>query len=72
MHKQLETMKTKGFTTSEIRKDIQAMESEQESVQRKIERLKQKVNQASTCHLYQNFYKLTTLHLNSKFYLIFF
>jgi hypothetical protein len=43
MHKQLETMKTKGFTTSEIRKDIQAMESEQESVQRKIEKLKQKV-----------------------------
>lgn len=42
-HKQLENMKSKGFTTSEIRKDIQAMESEQESVQRKIEKLKHRV-----------------------------
>lgn len=42
-HKQLETMKSKGFTTSEIRKDIAAMEQEQESVTRKIEKLKRQV-----------------------------
>ncbi|OXA46468.1 intraflagellar transport protein 81 homolog [Folsomia candida] len=42
-HKQLEEVKRKGFTTSEIRKDIDAMEQEQESVSRKIEKLKQQV-----------------------------
>jgi len=43
-HKQLENLKAKGFTTSEIRKDIEAMEQEQESVTRKIEKLKRQVN----------------------------
>jgi intraflagellar transport protein 81 len=42
-HKQLEEMKKKGFTTSEIRKDISAMEQEQESVSRKIEKLQRQV-----------------------------
>ena len=51
VHKQLDTMRSKGFTTSEIRKDIAAMEQEQESVARKIEKMKRRV---STPFIYVN------------------
>ena len=44
VHKQLDTMRGKGFTTSEIKKDIGAMEQEQESVMRKIEKMKRRVS----------------------------
>jgi intraflagellar transport protein 81 len=54
-HKQLEGMKSKGFTTSEIRKDIAAMEQEQESVTRKIEKLKRQVSLS-----FNDFQKIST------------
>ncbi|CAG7732333.1 unnamed protein product [Allacma fusca] len=61
IHKQLESMKSKGFTTSEIRKDITAMEQEQESVMRKIEKMKRRTdgmpNMANTLTVVRQFRK---------------
>ena len=43
LHKQAETLKNSGFSTTEIRKDISNMEDEKEQLHKRIERLKRKV-----------------------------
>ena len=42
MHKELDTLKSSGFSVSEIKKDISAMEEEKEQILRRIDRLKKK------------------------------
>jgi len=42
LHKDLETLKSSGFSVSEIKKDISAMEEEKEQILRRIDRLKKK------------------------------
>ncbi|XP_071499018.1 intraflagellar transport protein 81 homolog [Diadema antillarum] len=43
LHKTTESLKTSGFSTTEIRKDISQMEDEKDQVTKRIERLKKKV-----------------------------
>ena len=42
LHKELDTLKSSGFSVSEIKKDISAMEEEKEQILRRIDRLKKK------------------------------
>ena len=42
LHKDLDTLKSSGFSVSEIKKDISAMEEEKEQILRRIDRLKKK------------------------------
>ncbi|KAL0979540.1 hypothetical protein UPYG_G00186350 [Umbra pygmaea] len=46
-HKELETLKSSGFSTSEIRKDIGAMEEEKDQLIKRVERLKKRVESVS-------------------------
>ena len=43
LHKQAETVRSSGFNTTEIRKDIANMEDEKEQLLKRIERLRRKV-----------------------------
>lgn len=43
LHKTSESLKTSGFSTTEIRKDISQMEDEKDQLSKRIERLKKKV-----------------------------
>ncbi|KAK3094389.1 hypothetical protein FSP39_001105 [Pinctada imbricata] len=43
LHKQAEGLKSTGFSTSEIKKDISNMEDEKEQLMKRVERLKRKV-----------------------------
>ena len=43
IHKQSELLKTSGFNTSEIKKDIASMDDEKEQLTKRVERLKRKV-----------------------------
>ena len=45
LHKVSETLKTSGFSTNEIRRDITQMEEEKEQILKRIERLKKRVTQ---------------------------
>ena len=42
LHKDLDTLKSSGFSVSKIKKDITTMEEEKEQIIRRIERLKKK------------------------------
>ena len=42
-HKQMETLKSSGFNTGDIKKDIGSMEEEKDQLIRRIDRLKKKV-----------------------------
>ena len=44
LHKQAEGLKSSGFSTTEIKKDISNMEDEKEQLMKRIERLKRKVS----------------------------
>ena len=44
LHKESESLKTSGFSTEEIRRDITQMEEEKEQIVKRIERLKMRVN----------------------------
>uniref|UniRef100_X1Z4C8 Intraflagellar transport protein 81 homolog n=1 Tax=Capitella teleta TaxID=283909 RepID=X1Z4C8_CAPTE len=44
IHKQSEMLKTSGFNTSDIKKDIASMEDEKEQLAKRVERLKRKVS----------------------------
>ncbi|KAM4857337.1 intraflagellar transport protein 81 homolog isoform X3 [Urocitellus parryii] len=43
LHKECEQLKTSGFSTAEIRKDISAMEEEKDQLIKRVERLKKRV-----------------------------
>jgi len=43
VHKECEAIKNSGYSTSELRKDIEEMENEKEIVQKRIERMQRKV-----------------------------
>ena len=43
VHKECETIKNSGYSTAELRKDIEEMEKEKEIVQKRIERMQRKV-----------------------------
>ena len=43
LHKESVTLKTSGFSTTEIRKDISQMEEEKDQLNKRIERLRKKV-----------------------------
>uniref|UniRef100_A0ABM5F2N7 Intraflagellar transport protein 81 homolog isoform X1 n=1 Tax=Pogona vitticeps TaxID=103695 RepID=A0ABM5F2N7_9SAUR len=43
LHKECEQLKTSGFSTAEIRRDITAMEEEKEQLTKRVERLKKRV-----------------------------
>ncbi|XP_062999980.1 intraflagellar transport protein 81 homolog [Elgaria multicarinata webbii] len=43
LHKECEQLKTSGFSTSEIRRDITAMEEEKDQLLKRVERLKKRV-----------------------------
>lgn len=43
IHREHEALRTSGFSTVELRRDITAMEEERDLVLRRIERMKQKV-----------------------------
>ena len=43
MHKEAEALKTSGFNTADIKKDITSMEDEKEQLLKRIDRLKKKV-----------------------------
>lgn len=43
-HKQYEALEAGGFTTHEIRKDLEHMEKEKDQLMKRIDRLKMKVN----------------------------
>jgi intraflagellar transport protein 81 len=43
VHKELETIKNSGYSTSELRKDIEEMEKEKDIVEKRIERMQHKV-----------------------------
>ena len=44
--KECDTIKNSGYSTSELRKDIEEMENEKEIVQKRIERMQRKVSSA--------------------------
>ncbi|KAK2156371.1 hypothetical protein LSH36_215g03007 [Paralvinella palmiformis] len=46
MHKEAEALKTSGFNTADIKKDITSMEDEKEQLLKRIDRLKKKVEAA--------------------------
>ncbi|XP_052420374.1 intraflagellar transport protein 81 homolog isoform X1 [Carassius gibelio] len=48
IHKECEQMKSSGFSTSEIRRDIVAMEEEKDQLIKRVERLKKRVEAVST------------------------
>ena len=43
MHKESEAVKNSGYSTGELRKDIEEMENEKEIVAKRIERMERKV-----------------------------
>ncbi len=43
IHKEAEALKTSGFNTADIKKDIASMEDEKEQLIKRIDRLKKKV-----------------------------
>ncbi|XP_073532399.1 intraflagellar transport protein 81 homolog isoform X1 [Phyllobates terribilis] len=43
LHKECEQLKTSGFSTAEIRRDISAMEEEKDQLMKRVERLKKRV-----------------------------
>lgn len=43
VHKQHTSLKTSGFNTSDIKKDILSMEEEKDQITKRVERLKKKV-----------------------------
>jgi intraflagellar transport protein 81 len=45
IHKQSEMLRTSGFNTGDIKKDISSMEEEKEQLLKRVERLKRKVIQ---------------------------
>ena len=46
VHKELETIKNSGYSTIELRKDIEEMEKEKDIVEKRIERMQRKVEGA--------------------------
>ncbi|KAG7157671.1 Intraflagellar transport protein 81-like [Homarus americanus] len=46
IHREYEALRTSGFSTAELRRDIAAMEEERDLVLRRIDRMKQKVTRA--------------------------
>ena len=44
VHREFEALRTSGFSTAELRRDITAMEEERDLVLRRVERMKQKVS----------------------------
>ena len=46
IHKELETVKNSGYSTIELRKDIEEMEKEKDIVEKRIERMQRKVEGA--------------------------
>lgn len=44
LHKECEQLKTSGFSTAEIRRDISAMEEEKDQLMKRVERLKKRVS----------------------------
>ena len=46
VHKELETVKNSGYSTIELRKDIEEMEKEKDIVEKRIERMQRKVEGA--------------------------
>lgn len=44
VHRELEVLRNSGYSTAELRKDIQQMEEEREVVQQRIQRMKNKVS----------------------------
>nr|XP_040052696.1 intraflagellar transport protein 81 homolog [Gasterosteus aculeatus aculeatus] len=47
-HKECELLRTSGFSTAEIRRDISAMEEEKDQLIKRVERLKKRVESVST------------------------
>ena len=47
VHRENEAIKNSGYSTAELRKDIEEMEKEKEIVQKRIERMQRKVNQTA-------------------------
>ena len=43
VHKELETLRNSGYSTMELRKDIEEMEKEKDTVEKRIERMQHKV-----------------------------
>ena len=43
VHKEMEAVKNSGYSTSELRKDIEEMEKEKDIVEKRIERMQRKV-----------------------------
>ena len=50
VHRENEAIKNSGYSTAELRKDIEEMEKEKEIVQKRIERMQRKVNQTAFYH----------------------
>lgn len=46
-HRKLDSLNTGGLTTSEIKRDISAMQDEKDQLHRRVERMKKKVLQSS-------------------------
>ena len=46
VHKEMEAVKNSGYSTSELRKDIEEMEKEKDIVEKRIERMQRKVEGA--------------------------
>ncbi len=44
VHKELEAIKNSGYSTAELRKDIEEMEKEKDIVEKRIERMQRKVH----------------------------
>ena len=42
-HKQLNTLRSSGFNTSDVKKDIESMETEKDQLIRRVDKLKKKV-----------------------------
>lgn len=45
VHREHEALRTSGFSTVELRRDISAMEEERDLVMRRIDKMKQKVSE---------------------------
>lgn len=43
IHKQVEQLRSSGFNTDDIKRDIASMEDEKENLNRRVEKLKKKV-----------------------------
>lgn len=69
IHKQVEQLRSSGFNTDDIKRDITSMEDEKEHLSRRVEKLKKKVHlECRFLSIFKRYLKIITGRIRTKFW----